>query len=95
MLEPNDFYDDQLLLRQVKRAQRKAALEMDEDDADESGLPVEPEELDDEDDSSIQPERQRPTIMSMKREQQTRGPSIAPKRSGSASGDQMEEDESS
>jgi hypothetical protein len=32
MLELNDFYDDQILLRQVKRAQRSAGLEMEDDD---------------------------------------------------------------
>lgn len=32
MLELNDFYDDQILLRQVKRAQRSAGFEMEDDD---------------------------------------------------------------
>jgi hypothetical protein len=75
MLELNDFYDDQLLLRQVKRAQRRAGLEMDDDDAaDPRRREVRAEELDAEGDSSILPEEKRRTTMSMKREQQSRGP---------------------
>lgn len=55
MLELEDFFEDQLLVRQVKRAQRTAALEMeaDDDEVDESRA----EEIDDEEESRLEEQR--------------------------------------
>jgi hypothetical protein len=94
MLELNDFFDDQLLLRQVKRAQRRAALDMEEDDdvAESRRRGAGPEEIGEGD--SILPEQRRQTIVNVKRERQSRGPSMATSHHGAPlSGGKEEEDE--
>jgi hypothetical protein len=88
MLELKDFYDDQLLLRQVKRATKQAAAaELDEDEDDYAGprgtQSARPEQIDDDedDDEGVDVEDRRRTIARVKRErQQSRDLSIAPKR---------------
>lgn len=72
MLELNDFYDDQLLLRQVKRAQRMQHSDEDEDeeDIDESRV-VGSEGVNEEYEST--PGEQRRSIMNLKRERQSQG----------------------
>ena len=88
MLELKDFYDDQLLLRQVKRSRKQAAAAQldDEDEEDYAGprgtQSNRPESIDDEDEDEgddIEEDRRR-TIARVKRErQQSRGPSRAPR----------------
>ncbi|RFU35111.1 hypothetical protein B7463_g1247, partial [Scytalidium lignicola] len=91
MLELKDFYEDQLLLRQVKRAKRQAAAGMDDDDVDNSQLPprgtqMDPEDIDDADDidededDEGEADRRRQYIAKVKRERMSRDPSIAPSR---------------
>lgn len=94
MLELDDFFDDQLLLRQVKRAQRKKTLEM-EDDEDEAGAGhrgARAEEIDDEGESILD-EQRRQSIARVKRERQSRGPSMGLSQRGRALSEHEGEDE--
>jgi hypothetical protein len=96
MLELSDFYDDQLLLRQVKRAQRRNEVDMedDEDAAESRRRDAQVEEVDDEGESILLPEKRRSSVKNMKREPKSRGPSMAPSQPGEPlSGNKEEEEE--
>jgi hypothetical protein len=96
MLELKDFYDDQLVLRRVQRAEKEAARV--NDDEDEEDLPPRgtqrnrPTQIDEEDDNvDIDDEtKRRNTITRVKREkQQSRGLSLA-RAASSEPGDEVE-----
>jgi hypothetical protein len=76
MLQLDDFYDDEALRRQVKRAQKKqAAREMDDDDEDEDILEPGGHR------GVVEIDSDNPTprkVRMVKREQQSSGPSLAP-----------------
>ncbi|KAH8816213.1 zinc-finger of the MIZ type in Nse subunit-domain-containing protein [Xylogone sp. PMI_703] len=84
MLELKDFYEDQLLLRQVKRAKRQeVAMEDDEDNSilPTRGTQMDPEDIDDaddvDDDDDDEAEQRRRHIAKIKRERMSRDPSVA------------------
>ena len=108
MLELKDFYEDQLLLRQVKRSKKQAAAaELDDEEEDDYAGPrgtqsAHPEQIDDDDDDDDDDdegdvdaeEDRRQTIARVKRErQQSRGPSIAPRHGEAEEAEDDDEDE--
>ena len=84
MLQLDDFHIDNVLLRQIKQAERQAARDLEDDDDDDPAprgtQRGRPADVDEEDDGSVDVEAvRRATITRVKREhQQSRGPSIAP-----------------
>ena len=84
MLQLDDFHIDNVLLRQIKQAERQAARDLEDDDGDDSAprgtQRSRPADVDEEDDDSVDVEAvRRVTITRVKRErQQSRGLSIAP-----------------
>lgn len=98
LLEERDFFTDQLLVRQVKRAAREAAGELDEDDDDlEDNRPRgtqrnRPEPVDDYDDV-VSDEERRQTIARVKREMSSHGPSLTHGRTRDISSPEPDEDE--
>lgn len=98
MLQLENFHIDEVLLRQIKRAEQQAARELDDDD-EESTVPRgtqrnRPEDIYDEGDSiDVSVEQDRGQTIARIKKEQIRGSSMAPFRRSGASSYPGEDDE--
>jgi GAF domain-containing protein len=94
MLKLDEFYDDGEILHKMRRADREAAREMEEDDEEEQAprgtQATRPEELEDDEESEAVSSRK--SIARVKKERQSRGQSSAPRRAARSPDVEMDDE---